>query len=297
MPEKKNENPKRYPVVTGEIALGQRMDDSGEPLAVTSARAVIDPDEQRLSPVPRRKRRPWQPPPPAPRRTCLGTCALFGGLSVLVLTLVFAFLMLVMIIGVADFLGDPLDNFLGVFGFEDDATPQVVDSRTIVLGIKEMALLQTVSGDIQVTKTVVDTGPAPDAELRVSFVGHVTAGIDLSLIGDEDVQVNPDGSLTIILPPAQLTGCYLGKPEILTRNCTDIPFVQDCAQIVQRMQAEAYDRAIDELRETAYEQDLTGLAYGEAEARIFDLLNRLGHTRIVFQRSAEGSAVAETCFP
>ena len=76
-------------------------------------------------------------------------------MSLLVLTLVFAFLTVVMIVDATEFLRDPLGNFLEVFGFESNTTPQEVDSRTVVLGIREMALLQTASGDIEITKTVV----------------------------------------------------------------------------------------------------------------------------------------------
>ncbi len=97
---------------------------------------------------------------------------------------------------------NPLDEFLGVFGFDRDAEPEVVDSRTIVLSIQEMAVLETVKSGILITKTVVDSSAAPDAEMQISYVGTVKAGVDLSLVGEEDVIVNADDSLTITLPPA-----------------------------------------------------------------------------------------------
>ena len=253
---------------------------------------VIPPEGR---PPRRRKRR--LPPSPPPRRGCWGTCALFGGLSLLVMTLVVACMALVMTVQVASFLRDPLDNFLAIFGFESNTTPVVVDNRTIVLGIREMALLQTATGDIQVTKTVVDTGPAPDAELKVSYIGYVTAGIDLAQVTEQNITVWPNGSLTVILPPAQLTGCYLGKPDVLSRKCTDIPLAQDCGKIIQQLHDEAYDRAIDELRETAYELDLLTLSYQEAEARVYDLLKSLGYEQVTFQLSGAELPPSETCFP
>ncbi|MBI5961601.1 MAG: DUF4230 domain-containing protein [Chloroflexi bacterium] len=232
-----------------------------------------------------------------PRPTgCCGMCALFAGLILLVMTVVIGCMAVIMTLQFADFMRDPLDNFLAIFGFEDDSTPVVVDSRTIVLGIQEMAVLQTATGDIQVIKTVVDTGAAPDAELEISYIGSVTAGIDLSLVAEENVLVLPDGSITITLPSAQLTGCYLGKPDILTRRCTDIPVVQDCGKIIARLQDDAYDRAINDLRETAYEIDLLSLAYQEAETRIYDLVKSLGHEQITFQRSLEPLPDSATCF-
>ncbi len=273
-------------------------DDESRALAPDGRRVlegqVVAPGERQPRP---RKRRAAPPPPPPPRRGCWATCALFGGLSLLVMTLVVACMALVMTVQIAGFLRDPLDNFLAIFGFEKNTTPVVVDNRTIVLGIREMALLQTATGDIQIVKTVVDTGPAPDAELKVSFIGYVTAGIDLARVTEQNIIFQPDGSLTVILPPAQLTGCYLGKPDVLSRKCTDIPVVQDCGEIVQALHDEAYDRAIDELRDTAYELDLLNLSYQEAEARVYDLLKSLGYDQVTFQLSGEELPPSETCFP
>jgi hypothetical protein len=196
----------------------------------------------------------------------------------------------------ADFLRDPLDGFLGIFGF-GDSDPEVVDSTTIVLGIREMALLQTVTGDIQVDKTVVDKGASPDAEIRVQYIGHVTAGIDLSLVTEDNILKNEGGSLTIVLPPAQITGCYLGKPDVVNRQCTDIPALQDCGKIVDGMLDVAYDRGVEELYETAYELDLLEQAYSEAERRVYDLLKGFGYEHVTFQRSEMVLPDDPTCFP
>ncbi|MBN2303560.1 MAG: DUF4230 domain-containing protein [Anaerolineae bacterium] len=265
---------------------------------VRKRREVVVPDDDYAEtdewsepPLRARKRRR------APGLGCLGMWRMVAGLSTSVTLVIFGCLFLVMMVGVLNFMRDPLDNFLSVFGFDKDAAPVEVDSRTVVLGIREMAILETTIGDIEITKTVIDASAAPDAELRVSFIGQARVGIDLSLITDEDVIVNPDGSLTIVLPPAQLTGCFLGKPDILHRSCTDIPMLQDCGKIIERMQEKAYDRAIDALRETAYELALLDQAYLKAEASIYELLNSLGYENIEFQRSEEEVLPDETCFP
>jgi hypothetical protein len=236
--------------------------------------------------------------PFAPLMRATSGCLMPGLVPVLlVLLVVVACAAMLLTLQLSDFLHNPLDSALELFGFERDSKPEVADSRTIVLGIQKMAVLQTATGDIEVIKTVVDTGPAPDAELKVGFIGHVTAGIDLSLVTEQSIVSQPDGSLSVTLPPAQLTGCYLGKAEVLSRSCTDIPLVQDCGGIVQRLQDEAYDRGIDELRETALEMDLLSLAYQEAESRIFDLLKSLGYDNVTFQRSATPLEPNATCFP
>ena len=268
----------------------------------TSQGALVPVDQ--LHPQLPEKRK--QPAPAPQRRGCAGYCALFGGLSLLTMVLVFAFLTVVMVIGVVGFLSDPLDNFLGVFGFEKNSTPQEVDSQVIILGIREMALLQTASGDTQITKEVIDSGAAPDARLRMSYIGSVNVGIDLELLADDDITVNPDGSLTVQLPPIQILDCALRQPTVVSSSCTDIPLVQDCDKIRTALQDAAYVRALDELRTLAQDNEIQTLngqgvldvAYEKAEDAIHNLIVRLnGDVRVQFVRSAEQLPPGATCFP
>lgn len=263
---------------------------------------IVRRDEGSINPVeetaPRKKHEePVEESEPR-RRGCWGTCALFGGMSLLVMTLVLALLIVAMVVDLADFLGDPVDNFLAVFGIEKDSTPVEVDSRTIVLGIQDLAVLQTVSSDIQITKQVVDTGAAPDAELRMTYIGEVTAGIDLSAITEADVVINPDGSTMITLPPTQITGCSLRNPQIERSSCTDIPLgVQDCDSVLKRLQEEAYDRATEELLETATELDLLDLAQANAETAVYGLLQNFGYEQVQFQHSDAVLPPDDSCIP
>lgn len=220
-------------------------------------------------------------------RGCWATCALFGGASVLVLTLVVACMALIMTLQVADFLGDPVDNFLAVFGFEKDATPTVTDSRTIVLSVQELALLETVQSGIVITKTVVDSGAAPDAELQISYTGTIKAGIDLATIDEDDITVTPDGAVRLVLPPPHITYCDLGKPEVHAWTCRGWAGLQDCSSRYERMQGEAYNRAMGDLLEAAETMDLLGLARQNAEATLYDLLQKLGFASVTFEVSGE----------
>jgi hypothetical protein len=229
-------------------------------------------------------------------RGCLGSLLLTAispfrlvilvGLGIVVAILVLSF---------ANFMSDPLDNFLGTFGFDKDAEPEVADSRTIVLNIQEMAVLETVRSGILITKTVVDSSAAPDAELQISYVGTVKAGVDLSLIGEEDVIVNEDNSLTVVLPPPQITHCDLGKPEIHRWDCRGWAGLQDCSARRDRVQSVAYDRAMEELLETGYELDLLALCSQNAQATLQQLLKSLGYERVQFQQGAEVLPPDESC--
>lgn len=242
---------------------------------------------------PRRKRRPSAPPP----RGCWSTCAFFAGASLLVLTVVLACMALVLTLGMADFLGDPANNFLAVFGFDKDAEPEVVDSRTVVLDIQQLALLETVRSGIVITKTVVDSGAAPDAEMNVSYVGTVKAGIDLAQMGEDDIVAGADGVLTVALPPAQITHCDLGKPEVHSWSCRGWAGLQDCGGRFRRMQDEAYNRAMSDLLETAATLNLLDLATRNAQATLYDLLLKLGFEQVVFQTSTAVLPPDSSCLP
>mgnify|MGYP000327267738 CR=1 FL=1 len=230
-------------------------------------------------------------------RGCWATCALFGGASVLVLTLVVSCMALIMTLQVADFLGDPVNNFLAVFGFEKDATPTVTDSRTIVLSVQELALLETVQSGIVITKTVVDSGAAPDAELQISYTGTIKAGMDLATIGEDDITVTPDGAVRLVLPPPHITYCDLGKPEVHAWTCRGWAGLQDCSSRYERMQSEAYNRAMGDLLEAAETMDLLGLARQNAEATLYDLLRKLGFASVTFEVAGETPPPDSSCQP
>lgn len=240
---------------------------------------------------------------PGGQRGCLGTCALYGGLSCLVIVIVVSFLFLIAAVETFSFLRDPFDNALALFGFESDAEPEVTDTRVIVLGIRDMAFLQTASGNVQIVKSVVDSGAAPDARLRMSYIGTATVGIDLAQITDGDVVLNPDGGVTIYLPPVQISDCALREPEVQRSSCTEIPFVQDCDDIIRDMQTEAYERSLDELGTLAQDNAITTpngvgiltVGYENAEKALFELIQQLGYDDVTFIRSEEHPPLSPTC--
>lgn len=227
---------------------------------------------------------------------CLGTARLLMLMPILVIVLVVGCMMLVMLFEFADFMRDPLDNFLGIFGFDPDAEPEIKSTVTIIQEIRELSELDLYESTIDVKLTVVDTGAQPDAELDVTYKSSVVkAGIDLSLINEDAVVVGDDNQLTVTLPPVYLTSCDLGQPDY-DASCFDIIFVQDCNSIVDDLQDAAYVRGINALRETAYEMDLQALAEAEAENVVRDLLDTLGYEDVEFLHSLEEHPDDDTCF-
>ena len=234
-----------------------------------------------------------EPPRRAARRGCLGSLLLmvFSPFRLILLAGVAA-VVVILVVAFAGFMRDPLDNFLSAFGFDRNAKPEVVDSRTIVLSIQDMAVLETVKSGIEIRKTVVDSSAVPDAQMIIDYVGTVKAGVDLSQVSQQDVHVNADNSLTITLPPAQITHCDLGKPDVLSWDCRGWAGLQDCNARRQRVEGVAYDRAMEELLQTGYELDLLNLASQNAQSTLYGLLKSLGYDQVTFQ-----SSTAETPLP
>ncbi|MCD4685331.1 MAG: DUF4230 domain-containing protein [Anaerolineae bacterium] len=259
-------------------------------------RDAVDVIDQQIVYVDRPRRSFWR----RERRQglgCLGTMRLITLLPVLVIALLVGCMMLVMMFEFASFMRDPLDNFLGIFGFDPNAEPEVRGSVVVVREIKELAelVLQEATTDVKVE--VVNTGAEPDAELDVTYEGSVVkAGIDLSQVTEESIVVGDGNRLTITLPPVYLTSCDLGRPDY-DIYCINIPFIQDCNAIIDRLQDAAYLRAKNDLREAAYELELLALAEAEAEAVVYALVEDLGYTDVVFLHSAEEHVDDETCFP
>ena len=173
-----------------ESRLAANEGDSRPAKKRTTPPAVVTPAATEPAPVVRQ------------RRGCMGTVALFGGLSLLVLTLALAIMMLAFTQQMTSFFDDPVDNVLEMFGIDRGNTePEVVDTQLILLGIKDMAMLETTRGDILIEETVVQPKEflLKDARLRVQYLGRVTAGIDLSQITEASILEPPDDRLVIQL--------------------------------------------------------------------------------------------------
>lgn len=262
-------------------------------------RGITLPDQRPT----RRKRQPAPEPIPVEyverRRGGMASCGFFVGLSLLIVVVVFALIALAFTNELTDFFDDPVDNLLEMAGIDrGQSTPEVVDARVVVLGIQNLAVIETTRADILVDETVVQekTFVLRDAKLRVQYSGRVTAGLDLSLIEDGDVTVEGPDRVTIDLPPAQITGCYLRDQEILENTCgTNMLGTANCSDTYENLQQTAHNRALSDLLETAQEQDVTGMAIESAEGAISGLLQDLGFDEIAFNRSPETLPPDDSC--
>lgn len=271
-------------------------DDTPRALSVPPQAAL--PPAQREDEVPApRKRRPRPPVPPQTvvvqeQRGCMSTCAFGGAVVAIIVAIVFGIMALAFTDQITDF-GDDLRTFLGL----QDATPEVVDTQIIVLGIRTMALLQTTSGDLLIEKEVVEDQPLrKDPFVKMRYIGRITAGIDLGAITEGDIVVEAADSVRVTLPPAHLTGCFLENAVQLDASCgTTFLGLTSCTDKINQLQQVAQRRAKEDLIDMATELTIVEQAYDAAEGAISALLTDLGFESIQFTRSAADAPIDASC--
>jgi len=123
-----------------------------------------------------------------------------------------------------------------------------------------------------------------DAILLVA-AGDVTAGVDLTLLRDGDVIVDPvKGEATILLPPAQVLSTRLDNERtyVHTRR-TDV-----LAQRRENLETRARQEAERTLQQAAVEGGVLARAQRNAERTVETLVRSLGYTKVsVRTRGAE----------
>jgi len=277
---------------------GTRPDDQPDERSLTipqqAARSAARPDAD--VPAPHKRRRPPAPPPEPIIVQKPRGCFSYLGQALLVLVVVFGVVFAVFALGLFDTLtdfGTDLRTFLGL----EDATPEVVDTVVIVQGIRSMAVLQTTAGDLLIEKEVVEDQPLrEDPYVRMRYVGRLTAGIDLSAIEQGDIVVNSPNSVSVTLPPAQLTGCYLENAQQLSASCGTTFFgLVSCTDKINELQRVAQNRAKRDLIAMADELGIIEQAYEAAEGAIGGLLTDLGFESIEFTRSTAEAPVDPSC--
>lgn len=272
-----------------------------ESRSLTVPQQVARQTARRESEAPaQRKRRP-RPPAPSPEPAIVQQprgCFSYLGQAVLMMVVIASVVVAVFAFGLYDSLtdfGTDLRTFLGL----EDATPEVVDTVVIVQGIRNMALLQTTVGDLLIEKEVVEDQPLrEDPFVRMRYVGRVTAGIDLSAIEQGDIVVNSPDSVSVTLPPAYLTGCYLENATQLDASCgTTFLGLLSCTDKLEQLQQVAQNRAKGDLIQMAGELGIVEQAYEAAEGAVNALLSDLGFETVEFTRSAAEAPVDSSCQP
>jgi Protein of unknown function (DUF4230) len=168
----------------------------------------------------------------------------------------------------------------------------MVDVGTLVTRVRDLNRLETATMRVVSVSTISQTYDLiPDAlagdELTLYAAGDVIAGVDLSLLRQEDVHREPDGTIVVHLPPPQL---------LISRLDNRASHVIDRRTGVFRradvgMEGRARQNAEQNIRNEAVRKGILPLAQQNAEARVAGLLHTLGAMNVRFV-DAKGSAVA-----
>jgi len=114
-------------------------------------------------------------------------------------------------------------------------------------------------------------------QLVLIAVGHITAGVDLSQLTEEDVTLN-DGVLTINLPAASLQDCFLNEQETYVAERSGGAFSHTTGQ--NNIDAESRRYALHQFRDTALEKNILLEAQTSAQKAIQEFIAALGVSSI-----------------
>ncbi|MEA2236666.1 MAG: hypothetical protein QOC81_1390 [Thermoanaerobaculia bacterium] len=173
------------------------------------------------------------------------------------------------------------------------AKEEMVDLGTLVTRVRDLNRLETATMRVTSISTIRQTYDLiPNAlagdELTLYAAGDVIAGVDMSLLKQEDIRREPDGTVVVQLPPSQILVSRIDNR--LTRVTGRRTGVFRRADVGMEGRARQY--AEQNIRNEAMHKGILPLAQQNAEARIAGLLHTLGATKVRFVGAQGGSSGA-----
>ena len=173
-------------------------------------------------------------------------------------------------------------------------TPTIIpDPVTIIHDVRSLSRLETASYTVEKVITA-ESGQGAFSFLfgdRLILVAHgqVIAGVDLAKIGENDIVVAEDGSVTVTMPPAEILVVTLNnqKSYIFDRD-TGLVGMNPALETSARLAAE------EEILNAALEDGILEMAQQNAEVYVLKLLLALGFREVNF---TEVSAPPPTPLP
>lgn len=169
---------------------------------------------------------------------------------------------------------------------------------TIVQDVQRLALIQSSRYNIEKVITAETGQDSPFAFLtgdRLLFVavGYVTAGVDLSGVGEADLTVSEDGLVTVRMPAARLIDCFLDESESFV-------YSRATGLLANPVDLETHARraALVEIREAALEAGILDHAQDQAQNVVRALVLGLGFRDAAFDvlPATPIPLTSETCF-
>jgi hypothetical protein len=164
---------------------------------------------------------------------------------------------------------------------------ETIDLSALVTQVRELSRLETASMRvIHVATTTQSYELVPNAlagdQLTFLAAGDVIAGIDLSLVQQNDVWREPDGTVVMRLPRSQILVSRIDNREskVINRK-TGLLRKSDV-----HLEARARQTAEQGIRNEAMKKGILKLADQNAEAKLAQFLHAVGVQRVRFERSS-----------
>ncbi|KYF75229.1 hypothetical protein BE17_05515, partial [Sorangium cellulosum] len=166
------------------------------------------------------------------------------------------------------------------------APPDTVVARpspALVIAIRDLARLETTEVHVEKVVDLADRQSrlfglvqATDALLLVA-VGHVTIGVDLARIGEDDIAMDPEtGVARLTLPAPEVFSTRLDEEEtyVYTRSTSLL------ARRNEQLESRARKEATAAIEKAALEGNVMARAKAQAERQITALATQLGAKRV-----------------
>jgi hypothetical protein len=169
-------------------------------------------------------------------------------------------------------------------------TPTIYpDSVTVVRAVRPLARLETVQYTVEKVITA-EVGQGTFGSLfgdKLIFVAHgeVIAGVDMSKMTNDDIQITPDGTAIVTLPPAEVFVATLDNDKSYVYDRSTGLFTHGDVNL----ETEARKAAEQEIQKGALEDGILDQAQTNAEAYLRSLILALNVKEVVFVRATPES--------
>ena len=162
-----------------------------------------------------------------------------------------------------------------------------VDLGTLVTRVRDLNRLETASMRVMQVSTITQSYKlVPNAlgsdQLTFLATGDVIAGVDLAQLKPQDVWREPDGTVVMRLPPAQILVSRVDNREsrVMSRK-TGVLRRSDI-----NLEARARQNAEQAIRNEAVNKGILNLATQNAQKRLAELLHTLGAQKVRFEEAS-----------